>query len=201
MAIAVGSTTARVDNPRLTARHLDLYQKDELPPQQPTRVIIGNASLLPETLEIWKPAAPTIGFVPRESIIPKHERLWKACEYDPAKPLLPQICVSLYEQQILSLIVEGGALTLQHFLDAGLWDEIRLLRTPTNFGSGIKAPQEKSTARYTTAQHLATECGGDQLLIFTHPELAVRLGIGEAATALIRQAAARPAILTHFFQK
>ncbi len=32
----------------------------------------------------------------------------------------------LYNNKVQSLIVEGGAITHQTFLDAGLWDEIRV---------------------------------------------------------------------------
>jgi diaminohydroxyphosphoribosylaminopyrimidine deaminase/5-amino-6-(5-phosphoribosylamino)uracil reductase len=41
---------------------------------------------------------------------------------------------SLHSHQIQSLIVEGGARTLQSFLDKGLWDE---LRVETNFGMTV----------------------------------------------------------------
>ena len=48
---------------------------------------------------------------------------------------------SLHSHQIQSLIVEGGARTLQSFLDKGLWDE---LRVETNFdmtvSDGTRAP-------------------------------------------------------------
>ena len=54
---------------------------------------------------------------------------------------------SLHAHQIQSLIVEGGARTLQSFLDKGLWDE---LRVETNFSmavsDGTRAPQIPSTA-------------------------------------------------------
>ena len=45
------------------------------------------------------------------------------------------------EMNIQSLIVEGGARTLQSFLDAQLWDEMRIETNPTlRVGSGTKAP-------------------------------------------------------------
>lgn len=59
---------------------------------------------------------------------------------------------SLHAHQIQSLIVEGGAKTLQSFLDKDLWDE---LRVETNLGltvsDGTHAPQIPATAvvKYT----------------------------------------------------
>ena len=54
---------------------------------------------------------------------------------------------SLHAHQIQSLIVEGGAKTLQSFLDKDLWDE---LRVETNLGltvsDGTRAPQIPATA-------------------------------------------------------
>ena len=40
--------------------------------------------------------------------------------------VLRQIMEYLYNNKVQSLIVEGGAITHQAFLDAGLWDEIRI---------------------------------------------------------------------------
>ena len=54
---------------------------------------------------------------------------------------------SLHAHQIQSLIVEGGAKTLQSFIDKGLWDE---LRVETNLGmtvtDGTRSPQIPATA-------------------------------------------------------
>lgn len=47
---------------------------------------------------------------------------------------------SLYEQKVQSLIVEGGAKTLQSFLNAGLWDEIRVETAPLTVTDGTPAP-------------------------------------------------------------
>ena len=47
---------------------------------------------------------------------------------------------SLHAHNVQSLIVEGGARTLQSFLDQGLWDEIRVETAPTTVTSGTRAP-------------------------------------------------------------
>ena len=44
------------------------------------------------------------------------------------------------ESGLRSIFVEGGASTLQGLMDHGLWDEIRILRSPIELGAGVKAP-------------------------------------------------------------
>lgn len=46
----------------------------------------------------------------------------------------------LYQRGIQSLLVEGGTRTLQSFIDAGLWDEMRVEISPTELGYGVAAP-------------------------------------------------------------
>ena len=53
---------------------------------------------------------------------------------------------SLYAHSIQSLIVEGGAVTLQSFIDEGLWDEMRVEVAPITFAGGTRAPQIPSDA-------------------------------------------------------
>ena len=63
----------------------------------------------------------------------------------------------LYEEKKQSLIVEGGAKTLQSFLDAGLWDEIRIETAPFTVSKGIEAPQLPANLRITrTEQYVNT---------------------------------------------
>lgn len=52
-------------------------------------------------------------------------------------------CVS---RNLQSLIVEGGATTLRSFLDAGLWDELRVETSPLRVGDGTPAPQLPTAA-------------------------------------------------------
>lgn len=53
---------------------------------------------------------------------------------------LPQLMADLHQQHVQSLMVEGGAKTLQSFIDAGLWDEIRVETSGLLVSGGTKAP-------------------------------------------------------------
>jgi len=54
---------------------------------------------------------------------------------------LPQLIDDLYQQGIQSLIVEGGRQTHESFIEAGLWDEIRVETGPMTVSDGTHAPQ------------------------------------------------------------
>ena len=49
-------------------------------------------------------------------------------------------------KQLLSLLVEGGRSTLQSFIDADLWDEIRVETGSAVVGDGTPAPSVPATA-------------------------------------------------------
>ena len=46
----------------------------------------------------------------------------------------------MYEKGIQSVFIEGGAQTLQSFIDAGLWDEACKITGQASFETGTKAP-------------------------------------------------------------
>lgn len=52
-----------------------------------------------------------------------------------------QILDELYNEKLQSLIVEGGAKTLNSFIGLGLWDEIRVEAAPFSVYTGVKAPK------------------------------------------------------------
>ncbi len=47
----------------------------------------------------------------------------------------------LGDRQVQSLLVEGGARTLNSFIESGLWDEVRIETAPFALGTGIPAPK------------------------------------------------------------
>ena len=82
-------------------------------------------------------------------VLDKHDNLSKTSNVfdDKAKTLIIKetsakaICNKLFEANINSVIIEGGAKTLQLFIDANLWDEARVFTGKTTFNEGVKAPK------------------------------------------------------------
>lgn len=126
-AIAVGAGTLRADHPRLDTR---LW-----PGPEPRPVIFGSEKEIIDTiLTDRKPI-----FIP-DARTP--EKLLDAMTL-------------LYKGGITSLLVEGGNRLLQSFIDARLWDDIRIETSPEILGAqgGVSAPLLPDDARldsYTT---------------------------------------------------
>ena len=47
----------------------------------------------------------------------------------------------LYQEGYQSVLIEGGRITLQHFIDANLWDEAKIFSTTVLLKKGVPAPQ------------------------------------------------------------
>ena len=134
MAIMAGWGTVMNDNPSLTVR----FAKGENPIS--ITVYRGNVKSLVDKigeLNILDESASTIIFAEEQKKITKFARCIKT---DFSKNILSQIMYELWQMNISSLIVEGGAHIHQEFIDAGLWDEARI-ETNNNltFGDGVKA--------------------------------------------------------------
>ena len=128
-AILVGTTTAVVDNPQLTVRHVK--------GRSPLRSVIDRSLKVPSSHNVYDSKAQTIIFTTRAATISKQvEHL--AIDFN--GNVVDQVLKVLYERNILSLIVEGGANTLSTFINQELWDEARIFTAPQSFGSGLKAP-------------------------------------------------------------
>ena len=46
----------------------------------------------------------------------------------------------LAQKNITSIIIEGGAKTISHFIEKNIWDEARVLTGNVEFKKGLKAP-------------------------------------------------------------
>ncbi|MBC8052578.1 MAG: bifunctional diaminohydroxyphosphoribosylaminopyrimidine deaminase/5-amino-6-(5-phosphoribosylamino)uracil reductase RibD [Sphingobacteriaceae bacterium] len=129
-AILVGKNTALVDNPMLNVR--------EVEGRNPKRIVIDRNLTLPKHLHIFDQSQETILFNNIKTEIDNNIKFLELEDFD---NLLPQlICYQLYLMDIQSVIIEGGAKTLDLFIQAGLWDEARIFTSPQTWAQGIKAP-------------------------------------------------------------
>lgn len=53
---------------------------------------------------------------------------------------IPEVLHELYEAKLQSVIVEGGRKILAAFIESGLYDEVRILRSPQTLGNGLPTP-------------------------------------------------------------
>ena len=131
-AILVGKKTALKDDPSLTTR---LY-----PGKNPIRCVIDNDLSLPQELKIFDGSTRTIVF---NLLKDEEEKNIKRVKLDNGD--LSTLVNSLYHQNIQSLLVEGGAQLLQSFIDAGLWDEARIIcNQELTINDGITGPDLKN---------------------------------------------------------
>jgi diaminohydroxyphosphoribosylaminopyrimidine deaminase/5-amino-6-(5-phosphoribosylamino)uracil reductase len=129
-AILVGTTTALLDNPALTAR--------DWVGTNPLRVVIDRQLRLAEDVSVLDRKVKTIIITEKEKIN-KDNLFYEKIDF--SENLASQICDLLYKYQIQSLIVEGGMKTLQTFIDEKLWDEALIFKGNVTFGNGIAAPK------------------------------------------------------------
>lgn len=127
-AIFIGTETALKDNPSLTLR--DWYG------QQPLRIVTDLNNRLPSFLNLLDGKEKTVILSNKENKSSKNTQFVPVNDNDVIDSLLD----FLYSKQILSVVVEGGTKTLQHFIDQGLWDEAHVYQGQTVFGEGISAP-------------------------------------------------------------
>lgn len=86
---------------------------------------------------------------PMRLVIDRHHPCFEGLDFSKgSENVLRQIMQYLYNNKVQSLIVEGGAITHQSFLDADLWDEIRVETATGQFvAGGTKAPQLPQNVR------------------------------------------------------
>ena len=82
---------------------------------------------------------------PRRIVIDSRHPAFPGLDF--SEPVIPQILDWLYAERCQSLIVEGGRATLQSFIDAGAWDEIRVETAPVTVDGGTRAPELPAAAR------------------------------------------------------
>jgi len=129
-AILIGKNTAAIDNPQLNIR----YGKGKAP----VRIVIDRHLELSKSLNLFDQSAETLVI---NEVKTCADGLVKYISLEDFDRYVPQyILYQLYLRDIQSVIIEGGAYTLNSFIEAGLWDEARMFIGKANLFSGIRSP-------------------------------------------------------------
>ena len=132
-SILVGTNTAIDDNPRLDVR--SWYGEN------PIRLVLDNSLRIPSNVNVFDGSVKTMVFASSKMLFDGEQKNVQIEVLDYTKKVPQQICDILFKNEIQSVIIEGGAQTLQSFINENLWDEARVFIGDTIFKDGVKAPQ------------------------------------------------------------
>ncbi|AHF14634.1 bifunctional diaminohydroxyphosphoribosylaminopyrimidine deaminase/5-amino-6-(5-phosphoribosylamino)uracil reductase RibD [Niabella soli] len=145
-AIMVGAKTAVKDDPLLDNRNW--YGNP------PVKIIVSASGNLPGHLKLFQSGAPVLVFTTQQGKDEGQKRFIKVAASD----FLDAMLRELHQLQLQSVLVEGGAQLLKSFIDAGLWDEARVITHTTMVAaSGVQAPRLHNEALLQTEIFLTDE--------------------------------------------
>lgn len=131
-AILVGRNTITQDNPKLTTRKWAGIN--------PIRLIIDPKAKINADAAVLNKDADTIIFntLKNEQSSNVH---WELVD---GTNILHDLLESCTQKGIQSILIEGGATTLSHFIEKKLWDECRIVTSQEVLKKGVEAPKMPS---------------------------------------------------------
>lgn len=149
-AILVGTRTAAIDDPQLNVRYAE--------GRNPKRIVIDRRLELDPNLNLFDQSVETLIFNEVKTDTSGKNKYIALEDFDRYVP--QYMMYQLYLQDIQSVIIEGGARTLQAFIDAGMWDEARVFTGKPLLHKGIPAPAVTGT------RGDELQCGDDLLQVW-----------------------------------
>ncbi len=131
--LMVGTNTIIADNPKLNVRRWK--------GNSPLRITFDRNGRIPESANILDNSQDTLIFTcNQERYSGKANSILIDHEYQMA-----DVMTELYEQKIISILVEGGQQLHTSLINEGLWDEARVFTGKIVFSQGVKAPVLKQS--------------------------------------------------------
>jgi len=127
--IMVGTNTAEKDNPKLNIR--------DWAGNQPVRIVLDRNLRLSNNLHLFDRSQKTIVFTEKNKE-DKHNVEYVQLSFN--EQFYDNLFKVLYEKEIQSVFIEGGAKFLQNLIENDYWDEAREFIGNLKFFKGIKSP-------------------------------------------------------------
>jgi diaminohydroxyphosphoribosylaminopyrimidine deaminase / 5-amino-6-(5-phosphoribosylamino)uracil reductase len=128
-AVMAATNTVEKDNPQLNVRDWKGHQ--------PIRIILDRTLRLKKELSVFDDRQKTIVFTEKSNARSKQTEY---VNISFGETFYDDFCRVLYEKNIQSVFIEGGATFLQNLIDRGYWDEARVFTGTMHFLNGVKAP-------------------------------------------------------------
>jgi diaminohydroxyphosphoribosylaminopyrimidine deaminase / 5-amino-6-(5-phosphoribosylamino)uracil reductase len=128
-SILVGAGTIRSDHPHLNVR----YWKGH----DPIKIILSRSGNLEN---YFTENETNVAFIVFTSNINADLKGGTSINLKENTASSLQVTDYLYNTDVQSLFIEGGAEVINHFIENGLWDEARIFTGKINFNDGVKAP-------------------------------------------------------------
>lgn len=139
MAILVGTQTVLKDNPSLTTR--DFFGKNLV------RIYIDTNHKINTAFAITNFDSKTICLCAELPLKPIDKIIYKKIDFKNLPVEVVRICM---EENLQSLIIEGGTNTLQQFINANYWNEARVFKSEIQLKTGIKAALLSNATQIST---------------------------------------------------
>lgn len=149
--IMIGTNTAMIDNPSLTNR---LYYGNS-----PVRIVMDRLGIVPLHYHLFTDGGNTLLIT--ENTMNQYGPNVKKLPWNPD---LREILKKLLDEGLSSILVEGGARTLDSFIRAKLWDELWCTQSKISLKHGIMAPLVNSKIGW------CTHIGSDELRVYYNDE-------------------------------
>jgi len=128
-SILVGANTARNDDPSLNVRYW--HGPD------PLRIVLSRSGNLPASLKILSDNTSTVVYTMADRPREKNVEYVVISSWEKA---LDELLGNLHTRGIQSVMIEGGAMVLNQFIERNLWDEARVFHGNKKFTTGLKPP-------------------------------------------------------------
>ncbi len=128
-SILIGSNTVLLDNPSLTVRNWS--------GKSPVRIVLNRQGNIPDDYHVLDNQIQTLIFTSHNK--PSTQKV-EYIKFDFEKEDLKMVIEKIYERNIHSILVEGGAKLLNSFLNLGLWDEANVEISNQILKTGVVAP-------------------------------------------------------------
>ena len=127
--VIVGASTVILDDPQLTTRRAE--------GPNPVRIVLDPHRRVPASARMFDGAAPSFAVCRSSSAIPGRNELLLPAESGRFAP--GTVLDALSAHGLRAVLIEGGGLTISHFLDAGLVDRLHVMLGPLLIGPGRDA--------------------------------------------------------------